>query len=298
MLTGTSARQEPSPLPGEGRTVKRIFVPTLLTLGNGVCGFAAIAYASKIAHDGSLTSDQVCRHYLLASSLIFLAMVFDLLDGYAARLYRCASEFGGQLDSLCDAISFGAAPAFLLMRLGQGLQAPLARQALAVIAALYVVCAVLRLARFNLQNTTDPASHKRFKGLPSPGAAGCVASLALLRFEPTYEWVGLDSGWVQGCVRAVTLFAPVGTLLVALLMVSRLSYPHMTKQILRGRRHFSYLVRVILAAFLIFMLREMALALLFWGYALSIPLRYALTRGLRGKPLPAPEPGLDQATPH
>src|SRR5262249_26384345 len=93
--------------------VKRIPVlPTLLTLGNGVCGFSAIASASKITLDGSLPAADVNWYFLLSAGLILLAMVFDMLDGYAARLVRAVSDFGGQLDSLCDAISFGAAPAF------------------------------------------------------------------------------------------------------------------------------------------------------------------------------------------
>ena len=109
-------------------------------------------------------------------------MLFDALDGYAARLFKTASDFGGQLDSLCDAISFGVAPAFLLLRMGADWDMPLIRQAMVVIAALYMVCAILRLARFNVENSPDPASHKRFKGLPSPGAAGCVASRAVRDF--------------------------------------------------------------------------------------------------------------------
>src|SRR5439155_449218 len=83
------------------------------------------------------------------------------------RLSKTASDFGGQLDSLCDAISFGAAPAFLLLRLGQDWQQhpqhPLVAKAVAVVAALYMACAVLRLARFNIENAPDPAAHKRFK---------------------------------------------------------------------------------------------------------------------------------------
>src|SRR5215472_8842607 len=129
-------------------------------------------------------------YYLLSACLILAAMVFDALDGYAARLSKTASDFGGQLDSLCDAISFGAAPAFLLLRLGLDWEKPLVRQAVAMIAALYVVCAVLRLARFNLENSPDAASHKRFKGLPSPAAAGCVVSLAILR---SASWSGLNA---------------------------------------------------------------------------------------------------------
>ncbi len=212
-------------------------------------------------------------------------MIFDVLDGYAARLSKSASDFGGQLDSLCDAISFGAAPAFLLLRLGMDWREQLINQTVAMIAALYMVCAVLRLARFNLENSPDPASHKRFKGLPSPAAAGCVVSLAILRSTP---WNGVHAGKM---IAFVDVWAPLGTLLAALLMVSRVSYPHITKQILRGRRSFSVLVQVVLALFLIALMPSLACFLLFWGYALSGLLRHILFRIVRGAE-PGKEPGI------
>jgi CDP-diacylglycerol--serine O-phosphatidyltransferase len=255
--------------------VKRIAIlPTLLTLSNGVCGFAAIAYASKI---GPLSPPSEMEFYfLLSSGLILAAMLFDVLDGYAARLSKSASDFGGQLDSLCDAISFGTAPAFLLLRLGLDWQRPLLRQAVAMIAALYMVCAVLRLARFNLENSPDPANHKKFRGLPSPAAAGCVVSLAILRSAPAvWSGNGLNGEMLQLFVR---VWAPLGTLIVALLMVSRVPYPHITKQIRRSRRPFGVIVQVVLTVFVIALTQELAVFLLFWGYALSGLVRYILLR--------------------
>jgi CDP-diacylglycerol--serine O-phosphatidyltransferase len=255
--------------------VKKIAIlPTLLTLGNGVCGFAAIAYASKIGPHS--TVGDIDHYFLVSACLILAAMLFDVLDGYAARLSKTASEFGGQLDSLCDAISFGAAPAFVLLRLCMDCER-LVGQAVAMIAALYVVCAVLRLARFNMENTPDPASHKRFKGLPSPAAAGCVVSLALVRATPGS---GIPA---ETMATLVLIWAPLGTLLAALLMVSRVPYPHITKQILRGRRSFSVLVQVVLALFLVALVPGLACLLIFWGYALSGLLRYILYRSLRSK---------------
>jgi CDP-diacylglycerol--serine O-phosphatidyltransferase len=251
--------------------VKRIAIlPTLLTLGNGVCGFAAIAYASKVGPHS--TPEEMDYYFVLSACLILTAMVFDALDGYAARLTRSASDFGGQLDSLCDAISFGVAPAFLILRLGMNWDRPLVRQPVVVIAALYTVCTILRLARFNLENTPDPAAHKRFKGLPSPGAAGCVASLALLN---SLGLSGLDRTALQSFVH---VFAPIGTLAVALLMVSRVSYPHATKQLLRRRRPFSSLVQAVLLVSVIAMAPDLAFVVIFWGYALNGPVRWALSR--------------------
>jgi CDP-diacylglycerol--serine O-phosphatidyltransferase len=271
-------------------TVKKIAViPTLLTLGNGVCGFAAIAWASKL--DGTEATQ---GYFALSGWLIIAAMLFDALDGYMARLSRTASKFGGELDSLCDAISFGVAPAFLVLRMGPGWEPrPLLHQVLAGIAALYMVCAILRLARFNVENAPDAnGGSKRFKGLPSPGAAGCLASLAILRGSLD-KWQGLDPVTLRSIIE---VWATLGALLVALLMVSRVPYPHVTKQILRGRRHFSHLVQIILVGFIVYLAPELALVLLFWIYGLGIPLRYQVVRSLRADSRPAPA-GLDEGFP-
>src|SRR5207302_514604 len=102
------------PLRG-GRPMRKIAIlPTLLTLGNAVCGFSAIIVASWIG--GPESTDE---YFAYSAWLIVAAMLFDVLDGFVARLSKTASEFGGQLDSLCDAVSFGAAPAFLLLRLSR-----------------------------------------------------------------------------------------------------------------------------------------------------------------------------------
>jgi CDP-diacylglycerol--serine O-phosphatidyltransferase len=269
--------------------VKKIAIlPTLLTLGNGVCGFAAIAYASKITPQS--TASEQNFYYVLSACLILAAMVFDALDGYAARLSKSTSDFGGQLDSLCDAISFGAAPAFLLLRLGSDWERPLIRQAIAVIAALYVACAVLRLARFNVENNPDPAAHKRFKGLPSPAAAGCVASLAVLRSELPKTYPIFDEHFMRAFVH---VWAPLGTLVAALLMVSSFPYPHFTNQLIRGRRSFGFIVQLVLVVFVIALTPDLAFFLLFWMYALNGPLRHFLFRMRRAGALAPHRPRIE-----
>ena len=99
---------------------KIAILPTLLTLGNAVSGFAAIAMASNI--DRQANADTISYYFMFSGALIVLAMLFDALDGYVARLAKSASDFGAQLDSLCDAISFGLAPAFLLLQLAASQQ--------------------------------------------------------------------------------------------------------------------------------------------------------------------------------
>ncbi len=260
---------------------KIAILPTLLTLGNAVCGFAAIAYAGKI---GQLDSTPISDNYYLVLSgwLIVAAMVFDSLDGYVARLSRSTSRFGLELDSLCDAVSFGAAPAFLLLRMGPGWDRPLFHQMLAAIAALYMVCAILRLARFNVQAQTESTSSKKFSGLPSPAAAGCVASLAILRGEVLSGWFQVDPALANAVIEA---WATLGALLVALLMVSQVPYPHLTKQLLRGRRHFNHLITLVLIVFFIAVVKHMAVAVGFWGYAVYFMARASWVRATRHEPL-------------
>ncbi len=235
---------------------KIAIIPTLLTLGNAVCGLAAMACASKIDSAASAADS----------------------DPYFA-----------------DAISFGVAPAFLLLRLGPGWQpVPRLHQALAVIAALYMVCAILRLARFNIETTLEPTNQKRFRGLPSPAAAGCVASLAILRGSEQYQkWLALNPELARN---AIEIWATLGALTVALLMVSRVPYPHLTKQILRGRRSFRHVVQVIIAVCVIVLIWELALVLLFWMYALMMPLRYLWARALHRATSP-PLTGWDDSAP-
>lgn len=278
---------------------KIAILPTLLTLGNAVCGFAAIVCFSWAntdpADDGNYYS------FAAGGWFILTAMAFDAFDGYVARLSKAASNFGGQLDSLCDAISFGVAPAFLILRLGALGVPDQVKRVIAVVAGLYMICALVRLARFNVENTPDPEGHKRFRGLPSPAAAGCVASLGILCDMPADHLGLLYSGWFRldlEVVRAaVRVFLPFGGFLVGFLMVSRVSYPHLTNQVLRGRQSFRWLRHVLLAVFVVVLLRQLVLVPLFWGYTLVFAVRHLVLRLVRrtapaspGPPAEAPSP--------
>jgi CDP-diacylglycerol---serine O-phosphatidyltransferase len=281
--------------------VKKIAVlPALLTLGNGICGFVAITYASKIGMAGQVTSVDE-DHFVWAGWFIMFGMLFDMLDGYVARLSRTASAFGGELDSLCDAISFGVAPAFLVLKLGPGWENPFLHQLLAGIAALYLSCTVLRLARFNVDNTPDPSGHKRFRGLPSPGAAGCIAALAILRgaFASKLAPFLNDMDYAQSVtVRVVEIVSPIGALLVALLMVSNVPYPHVTGKVFAGKKHIGHIIQLLLAVFIISMVRELAPVLIFWIYALVFPTRSLLVRGMRREhTAPTAPPDFQEPTP-
>jgi CDP-diacylglycerol--serine O-phosphatidyltransferase len=268
--------------------VKKIaIVPTLLTLGNAVCGFASICFAARV------TNAESGAFYTLSALCILAAMVFDGLDGYAARLFKTASEFGGQLDSLCDAISFGVAPGFILLRMGFDWDTyPLMAQVMVIVGVLFMLCAILRLARFNVENSPDPAYHKRFKGLPSPAAAGCIASLAVLRGGMSRHLQGYRPPMLNEFLTSwgptFAYWAPLAGLLVALLMVSRVPYPHMTKQILRGHGSLSHLIKILLAVGIVTLLPEIALFAVFWGYAVYFLARHMVMRRLRTGSIPAP----------
>ena len=233
------------------RPIRAIAVlPTLFTLGNLVCGFFAIVVAARIAKPGTVdfvpaptleaagqlwNSADPTHNLLLAGGLIIMSMLFDMFDGQVARLTRTTSDFGGQLDSLCDVVSFGVAPAFLLVKMCPQFT-ELHREAVWSIAALFTCCAALRLARFNVE-TDETDDHGWFAGLPSPAAAAVVASFAILSYtirnEINFEvYRGFD-WWMQ------RLLPPFVTV-VALLMVSRVPYPHVVTQLLRGTRSFRH----------------------------------------------------------
>ncbi len=153
-------------------------LPSLFTLGNMFCGFAAILVSIR-------------GQYTLAAVLIGLSVLFDITDGAVARLVKAVSSFGLQFDSLADLVSFGLAPALLAFTLfseGRDEWDPLGW----VVCFLWVACAAIRLARFN--TTIDPTADKRyFTGMPSPGAAGVVLASVFAFGE---QMQGRDRLWV------------------------------------------------------------------------------------------------------
>jgi CDP-diacylglycerol---serine O-phosphatidyltransferase len=263
-------------------------IPTMLTLGNAVCGFGSITFAALVGPQLLTTPSAKNPGDLLfvSAGLIFLAMVFDALDGSVARLTKQTSDFGAQLDSMCDVVSFGVAPAFLMLKLMHPqhniissiatLPFEYSPRLLWTIAVLYMTCAILRLARFN--NETDESdSHEDFKGLPSPAAAGVIASFPIGLQGLKYfggDWMVTGSQQVTSNFLSVLLILlPVITVMVASLMVSRIRYPHVVNQLLRrsaSRRKFR---KIIFTALIIFLFPEIALPLLFCYFAFAAPTR-------------------------
>ncbi len=180
------------------------FLPNLLTLINLLSGILAI----YLVFQGDLN---------LAAYLIFIAAVFDFMDGFAARLLKAYSNIGEQLDSLADVVSFGVAPAFILHKLilmshGRMAWEIAGIDILPFIAFIVPLFTAYRLAKFNI----DESQTENFKGLPSPATGLLIASLPLIRTQ-LYEGQSL-----LYMVMTNTYFYLGIALLTSVLMVSNL----------------------------------------------------------------------------
>lgn len=253
-------------------------LPTLFTLGNLVCGFFAIVVASRVDKPHSLGADPVdVTNVMISGWLIFLAMVFDALDGYVARLSNTTSDFGAQLDSLCDLVTFGVAPGFLLVKMCPRF-AYLHREAVWVIAAAFAACAAMRLARFNVE-TSDEDDHLTFNGLPSPAAAAAIAGFAIMFYTLRKEDNSLV--YAEHIDVALQTILPFFAVLMALLMVSRIPYPHVVNQVFRGQRSFGHVVAVVFALVAVMVIRGYSVPIICCAFALCGPVRYGWDKVVR-----------------
>jgi CDP-diacylglycerol--serine O-phosphatidyltransferase len=221
-------------------------LPSLFTVANLFCGYACVVYALR-------------GDYETAAPFIGFAIVLDLLDGRIARLTGTSSEFGLQFDSLADVISFGMAPAILAF--GWGL-APLGRLGWAA-GFLYVTAAAMRLARFNIQ--TAGADKRYFAGMPSPAAAGVVASTVF-----AYPY-GLSA--YGSAVPALALM-----LVPAMLMVSTIRFRSFKTIDLQSRRPYTVLLLIAAGIMLIATHPRFVLVALAYTYLASAFVGMALTR--------------------
>ncbi len=259
------------------------FLPSMATLGNAVCGFAA-AYIAALPASAESTSFVAAHRFTVAAYFIFGAMVCDVLDGRLARFTRHTTDFGGQLDSLADVISFGVAPGLLCILLcraglvGTFTYVPLQiDQLIWAIGALYMCCAAVRLARFNVSNEHGEQHHFSFLGLPSPGAGGVVAAWVLMQQDLERKAADLTSaGRLAGLAptlghlaTACLILLPLLTLGCGLLMVSQIRYPHLVNRYLKGRRSIGRLIAVLVLLLLIVVAHQYVIALAMLGYVLA-----------------------------
>ncbi|MHC5060432.1 MAG: CDP-alcohol phosphatidyltransferase family protein [Planctomycetota bacterium] len=262
-------------------------LPSLITLLNGVCGFAAIGFASKgfLAGVDNFSFHKLeLPYFAMSGYMIFFAMIADMLDGRVARMSQTTSSFGGQLDSLCDIISFGVAPAFLMFKILDYKLAALVEPTPALAgflgrfiwltAAIYIACAAIRLARFNVENEEDETAHMAFVGLPVPAAGGVLASIIVF-YEDMLPTMGSESV-IFSIGESVILYSlPFIAMGVALLMISRIPYPHLINQYFKGRKPVTHLFWSVAIIGLIYLCGlQSALLITFCGFAVSGVVRW------------------------
>lgn len=234
----------------------RIYLlPNLLTTANLFFGFFAIIL--------SIQGTPVKAAYAIVA-----AAVFDLLDGRLARLTHATSRFGAEYDSLSDLVSFCLAPALLLYLWALD---PFGRIGW-LASFLFVTCGALRLARFNVQAQVVEKSF--FQGLPTPMAAGIVAS-GVLAFD--------ELGWEARGHRGLLVM----TFLVALVMVSNFRYRSFKDLDLRDRLSFKWLVLAVCVLIWVVLRPEVHLFILFLSYAILGAL-FGVFRWRRRKKNPRP----------
>jgi CDP-diacylglycerol--serine O-phosphatidyltransferase len=248
----------------------RIYIlPNLMTAGNLLCGFMAVvscirAKLAGTSDDGLYLAATAPDHYRYAVYFIIGSAIFDMLDGRLARMGGRESLFGAEFDSLADVVSFGMAPAFLMffLILSPSQEFPWFRDIGGFVGFVYLLCAAMRLARFNV--ITNPLLHrgkkesnKDFIGLPVPAAAGTVASLVLFLLKLAESDKSLNK---------FALVLPFLMLLIAFLMMSTVRYPSGKTVDLQTQTRLRTFVVIILLIGLIFIYKEIAFMCLCLGY--------------------------------
>lgn len=215
-------------------------LPSLLTIGNMYCGLLSILYTLN----GEFKS---------AGWMILLALLFDGSDGHIARLTKSTSNFGKELDSLADVVSFGVAPAILVYK-----SILFDFQKIGIfLVTVYAITGALRLARYNTQSGM---AVKSFTGLPIPGAGCLIASFVLLKLKQGDNFI----------YDYLALFI----LLLAFLMVSTIRYPKQELFRVRRNRAFQSIFILILLFSFIMLKPTLFLFIFFLAYVSLGPLNY------------------------
>lgn len=234
---------------GEER-VQIYFLPNLMTAGNLACGFFALTWIFKYQGVGDW------QHVHAAIKLILAAFAFDFLDGRLARLMKKQSQFGREFDSLADIVSFGIAPAFLVYRI----VLYQFEKSGWIVAAIYLLCGGIRLARFNvLSSRPSPSRGREFIGFPIPSAAAVVVSVTLfIIWLHDQERQLNQSRWIL----------PGLMLLLSWLMVSNVRYPTFKYIDWTLQKSAAAFAAVVVGGLLLVSYFEVTLALLFVLYLL------------------------------
>ncbi len=236
-------------------------LPNMITTGNLFFGFFSMV---RSLHG----------QFGWASAAIFLAAIFDILDGRVARLTKGTSEFGVQYDSICDVVSFGVAPAFLMYQYGLGEMGRVGW----VACFLFMACGALRLARFNVLTAIGKASGD-FLGLPIPMAAISLASFIALMTELDQRAAAQQvvvADWLMFLMNKdfrIHFVLSFGTAL-ALLMVSNIVFKSHKVLKIRAIRPFRVLVFLVVLMTVVAWEPELVGFLLIFLYVLSGPIAW------------------------
>ena len=249
------------------------FLPCLMTAGNLFCGFMAImrcveakftARIEELDPLFSMSQKSPGQIYEQAIWFILAGMLFDSLDGRLARLGGQESLFGKEFDSLADIVTFGIAPALLVMMmlLSPTQDLPIYRLAGWVIGFMYLACAAIRLARFNvitspLLEPDDSLPKNDFLGLPVPAAAGAIASIVMVMNRLPERFIPV-----------VSLILPPLLLGIAFLMVSKIHYPSFKHIDWKTSIRVESFLLLVVMIFLIYQFHYYTIAALFIAYIL------------------------------
>jgi CDP-diacylglycerol--serine O-phosphatidyltransferase len=255
-------------------------LPSAITLLSILCGFSSVVMSINAA------GDHPGVYFLWAAGLLLAAGIFDGLDGRVARATNTATEFGVQLDSLADVLSFGMAPAILAYRYGffeLGMANPELRAIGWGASFFFVACGALRLARFNVQ--VGSVDSRFFVGMPIPAGAACVASVILC-------WPQSPTSPAVGYLFAAELF------LVGLLMVSTVRFPSFKKRSHNPNSGKITTLVILLVLATVPMLRQRFFVVFFGAFILgSLAMNLAWKLGWRGVEPPVRESRKPEAAP-
>lgn len=264
----------------KNRWLKKL--PTTLTICNSLCGFGAILYTLYV-----YDSPKGPEHVLAISAWIILcAMVFDALDGFAARIFNAASMHGLQMDSLADMVTFGVAPAVIVAVAAHSLRELKPYQYLLVwfFCAIYIGCAASRLATYNIHAMLKKKSGDKFTGLPTPGAAAAICGLVI--------YYSMRSGEIKQIIAVLPGYAAF----LGFLMISDIRYHHAAKWLLSVRRNNKRLFALVLILVFFCFHPQLSIVFIINAYALSGPiLAIAVKFGLLKKEVPFDDESDDES---
>lgn len=256
------------------------YIPNFLTICNSLCGFAAILL---LITSYQATPERALPIFVIASAMIFSAMIFDVFDGLAARLLNAASLHGIQMDSLSDMVTFGVTPAVMLAIASKcffSWDCTIWQQIyIYLLCSVYLGGAALRLATYNVHATLEKKSSDNFSGLPSPGAAAAICVVLFFINDNKVEFSDrlCLAGWILPAYAAI----------LGLLMTSTIPYIHAGKWFMSIRRNRRKLPIIVIMIAVIVCFKVDGLAFLTLGYIFSGPVMLIFDKLLRKKRIAA-----------